>query len=83
MQTSATIIGHACTCNSIYVYFYVTGGLGDCVAGEVSECPDICVKKLAVTKVPRSGKPAELMEMFGISANCIVKAVHKMLSATK
>ena len=53
------------------------------MAGEVSECPDICVKKLAVTKVPRSGKPAELMEMFGISANCIVKAVHRMLSATK
>lgn len=62
---------------------YEWGGLGDCVAGEVSECPDICVKKLAVTKVPRSGKPAELMEMFGISANCIVKAVHNMLSTTK
>lgn len=62
---------------------YEWGGLGDCVAGEVSECPDICVKKLAVTKVPRSGKPAELMDMFGISANCIVKAVNSMLSATK
>ena len=50
------------------------------VAGALSECRDISIKRLAVPRVPRSGKPTELMEMFGISANCIVKAVNSMLS---
>lgn len=57
----------------------VSGGLGDAVAGTLSEERDIIIKKLAVREVPRSGKPAELMEMYGISANCIVKAVQSML----
>lgn len=59
---------------------YEAGGLGETVAGALSDCRDISIKRLAVQKVPRSGKPAELMEMFGISANCIVKAVNSMLS---
>ncbi|WAR25308.1 LOW QUALITY PROTEIN: TKTL2-like protein, partial [Mya arenaria] len=58
---------------------YEWGGLGDAVAGALSEERNICIKKLAVREVPRSGKPAELMEKYGISANCIVKAVHSML----
>lgn len=56
------------------------GGLGDTVAGALSEEKNITIKKLAVTEVPRSGKPAELMEKYGISANCIVKAVTQVLS---
>ncbi|KAL5014443.1 hypothetical protein ScPMuIL_008713 [Solemya velum] len=59
---------------------YLWGGLGDTVAGAVSEHKDILVKKLAVTEVPRSGKSAELLEKYGINANCIVKAVHQILS---
>ncbi|KAL4226115.1 hypothetical protein ACF0H5_014102 [Mactra antiquata] len=57
---------------------YEWGGLGDVVAGALSEEKGICIKKLAVKEVPRSGKAAELMEMFGISASCIVKAVKTM-----
>lgn len=41
------------------------------VAGE----PGFIVQSLAVKGVPRSGKPTELLEMFGISAKCIVGAV--------
>lgn len=59
---------------------YEWGGLGDTVAGALSEARDISIKKLAVRDVPRSGKPTELMEMFGISANCIAKAVRAMLA---
>jgi transketolase len=51
------------------------------VCGAVSECRDITVKRLAVREVPRSGKPDELMEKYGISAACIVKAVNQILCA--
>jgi len=37
------------------------------------------VKRLAVRGVPRSGKPAELLSMFGIDADHIVKAVKEVL----
>lgn len=61
--------------------FFVLGGIGEAVASAVSECRDITVKKLAVREVPRSGKPAELLDRYGISASCIVKAVNQILSA--
>lgn len=59
---------------------YLEGGIGEAVSSAVSECRDIIVKKLAVREVPRSGKPAELLEKYGISASCIVKAVNQILS---
>jgi transketolase C-terminal domain/subunit len=34
---------------------------------------------LGVRDIPRSGKPAELLEAHGISADAIVRAVRKML----
>jgi Transketolase len=40
---------------------------------------DIIVKKLAVTAVPRSGPPNVLLDMFGISAKCIVNAAKEFL----
>lgn len=60
---------------------YAEGGLGEAVCGAVSECRDILVKKLAVREIPRSGKPNELLEHYGISAASIVKAVNQVLSA--
>lgn len=66
--------------NNIIVVYFI-GGLGEAVCSAVSECRDITVKKLAVQDIPRSGKSAELIERFGISANCIVKAVNQILSA--
>lgn len=56
------------------------GGIGEAVCSAVSEFPDIVVKRLFVPEVPRSGKSAELMEKYGISASCIVKAVESFLS---
>ena len=55
------------------------GGIGEAVAGALSEERDVTVRRLAVSTVPRSGKPDELLEMFGISDSCIVKAVKLML----
>jgi transketolase len=57
---------------------YAEGGLGDAVAGELS-AKGIKVHKLAVTEVPRSGKPAELMANYGIDAAAIVKKVKALV----
>jgi transketolase len=56
---------------------YIEGGLGDAVAGELS-VDGIKVHKLAVTSLPRSGKPAELLAHFGIDAAAIVKKVKSL-----
>lgn len=66
--------------SSIAMFISFSGGIGEAVAGALSECSNVVIKRLAVPRIPRSGKSAELMEMFGISANCIVKAVHELLS---
>uniref|UniRef100_A0A669D0P7 Transketolase n=1 Tax=Oreochromis niloticus TaxID=8128 RepID=A0A669D0P7_ORENI len=54
---------------------YKEGGLGEAVLSAVGSEPGIVVTRLAVTGVPRSGKPQELLDIFGISAEYIVKAV--------
>lgn len=53
---------------------YPEGGLGDAVLDAVA-AEDVRVHKLAVTGIPRSGKPEELLELHGISANAIVQKV--------
>ena len=53
---------------------YSEGGLGDAVLDAVAT-KGIRVHKLAVTGIPRSGKPDELLELHGISANAIVQKV--------
>lgn len=40
------------------------------------------VHRLAVSQVPRSGKPHELLRVFGIDRDAIVQAVHKVLSSS-
>lgn len=57
---------------------YPEGGLGDAVLGVIVN-EDCIYRKLAVSGLPRSGKPAELLEMFGISAGHIVAAVKELL----
>merc|ERR1712223_1645363 len=59
---------------------YPEGGIGDAVLDAVADLRNVVVKKLAVNAVPRSGPPTELLEMFGISANCISKAVTELIS---
>jgi transketolase len=56
---------------------YATGGLGDAVAEAVAGA-GLTVHRLAVREIPRSGKPEELLERFGISAKHIVEEVRAL-----
>ena len=55
------------------------GGLGEAVAGALSEETGVKVHRLAVTGIPRSGPGSVLMDMYGISAKHIKNAVKAML----
>uniref|UniRef100_A0A3Q2DLD9 Transketolase n=1 Tax=Cyprinodon variegatus TaxID=28743 RepID=A0A3Q2DLD9_CYPVA len=61
---------------------YYEGGLGEAVCSAVVNEPGFTVHRLAVSQVPRSGKPHELLKIFGIDRNAIAQAVHKMLSSS-
>jgi transketolase len=58
------------------------GGLGDAVLAALAEA-DVHpqVQKLAVTDMPRSGKPDELLNAYGIDAEHIAAAAHKLVEA--
>ena len=56
---------------------FENGGLGDAVA--VALAGEAEIAHLAVRNLPRSGKPDELMDKYGISAQHIQKAVKKLL----
>uniref|UniRef100_A0A3B3ZR17 Transketolase n=1 Tax=Periophthalmus magnuspinnatus TaxID=409849 RepID=A0A3B3ZR17_9GOBI len=56
---------------------YKEGGLGEAVLSAVATEPGIIVTRLAVTGVPRSGKPQELLDLYGISAKHIANAVRQ------
>ena len=53
---------------------YAVGGIGDAVARAVAPA-GFTVKSLAVREIPRSGKPEELIDHYGISARHIIEAV--------
>jgi transketolase len=53
---------------------YPGGGIGDAVAAAVAS-GGFTVKRLAVSEIPRSGTPDELLDRYGISARHIVAAV--------
>ena len=57
---------------------YAHGGIGDAVLSALAT-ENAAVHKLAVGGIARSGKPAELLERFGISANHIVEKVKSLL----
>jgi transketolase len=57
---------------------YAGGGIGDAVASAVAS-EGFTVERLAVTEIPRSGKPEELLDRYGISARHIVAAVRGAL----
>jgi transketolase len=57
---------------------YYDGGLGDAVLNAVAT-HGVQVHKLAVTEVPRSGKPEELLDAYGISARRIVEKVQSLI----
>jgi transketolase len=53
---------------------YAAGGIGDAVAGAVAS-EGFTVTRMAVAEIPRSGKPDELIDRYGISARRIVEEV--------
>ena len=57
------------------------GGLGDAVLGALAEVEGVRVRKLAVTGMPGSGTPAELVHEFGIDADAIVAAAQDLVRA--
>jgi transketolase len=57
---------------------YAAGGLGDAVA-EALAADGVAVTRLAVREIPRSGKPEELLDRFGISARHIVETVLRIV----
>ena len=57
---------------------YPEGGLGDAVMAAVAT-EGVSVHKLAVKGIPRSGKPEELLEYHGISADTIVRKVRALV----
>jgi len=59
---------------------YPAGGLGDAVSAAVAAA-GYTVRRLAVTEIPRSGQPDELIERYGISARHIVEAVKESVTA--
>jgi transketolase len=59
---------------------YPAGGVGDAVAEAVADA-GVTVLRLAVQAIPRSGKPEELLDRFGISARHIFEAVRVMTDA--
>ena len=59
---------------------YAAGGVGDAVAEAVAD-GGFTVHRLAVREIPRSGKPDELLDRFGISSAHIVSAVNSLVGA--
>jgi len=57
---------------------FQNGGLGDAVAQALSGKAEIV--HLAVKDLPRSGKPEELLDKYGIDANHIKRAVKELIS---
>ncbi len=57
---------------------YAAGGIGDAVAEAVG-AEGITVSRLAVREIPRSGKPEEMLDKFGIGAADIVRACREQL----
>jgi transketolase len=57
---------------------YAHGGLGDAVCAALSE-ERVLLKKLAVREIPHSGKPADLLDRYGISARHIVGTLEEIL----
>ena len=55
------------------------GGIGEAVAAVVAgRCP---VRILAVREIPRSGRPAELLDAYAISAGAIQRSAKELLAA--
>uniref|UniRef100_A0A8C7YVM0 Transketolase n=1 Tax=Oryzias sinensis TaxID=183150 RepID=A0A8C7YVM0_9TELE len=61
---------------------YYEGGLGEAVCSAVVNEPGFTVHRLAVSQVPRSGKPHELLRIHAIDREAIAQAVRKAISSS-
>ena len=57
---------------------YLHGGLGDAVSEAVGP-HGVAVHRLAVTEIPRSGRPDELLDRYGISARAVADMVRTLV----
>jgi transketolase len=75
---TATLVGAARETKRVITVedHYITGGIGDAVARAIAP-EGVAVTRLAVTEIPRSGKPEELVDRYGISARHIVDALEQ------
>jgi len=60
---------------------YAAGGLGEAVGMALSGMARIT--HLCIREKPRSGKPRELMKLYGISREAVVKEVENMVKGRK
>src|SRR3989344_4036493 len=60
---------------------YPEGGIGEAVASALASAPNIqyLISSLSVKKMPRSGKPDELLAYEEIDKNAIIKKVKKLI----
>ena len=81
IDTEGILRAAAQTRNTVVVVedHYYDGGLGDAVLNAVA-AHGVRVHKLAISDVPRSGKPEELLDTYGISARRIVEQVRSLVS---
>ncbi len=79
LDAEAILAAARATRNTVLVVedHYFDGGLGDAVLNAVA-VHDVEVHKLAVTGVPRSGTPDELLDACGISARHIAAKVREL-----
>jgi transketolase len=76
LQTAAEETGRIITVED----HYPEGGLGDAVLAALAETgAQARVVKLAVHEMPRSGKPAELLNAYGIDADGIAAAARQLV----
>uniref|UniRef100_A0A665TKA5 transketolase n=1 Tax=Echeneis naucrates TaxID=173247 RepID=A0A665TKA5_ECHNA len=61
---------------------YYEGGLGEAVCSATVNETGFNLHHLAVSHVPRSGKPHELLKIYGIDRDAIAQSVRKMLSSS-
>ena len=65
-----------CHCERILILF---NNLLDAVSQALSEQTGIKIFGQAVDSVPKSGKPSELLDLFGLSASKIAEKVKKLI----
>lgn len=88
MSALARVVVHLQLCGLCHLWlrtktsltFLCSGGIGEAVSAAVVGEPGVTVTRLAVSQVPRSGKPAELLKMFGIDKDAIVQAVKGLVT---